>query len=231
MPKQKLECIGDPDIELLKEGYQLIGIDEAGRGPIAGPMFVGIVHFKKQRDCCDLGLKDSKRFSSESKRRKIEQKIEKTAWEHSVCVIPVSEIESAINLNDLFDKYVAKCALEMWPLTIPYIPFSTWQSPVWKGSATKIRILVDGNRKINGIPKEIQICRPKLDVTSWHVAAASILAKTAQVKYMEILHKRHPDYGFAKHRGYGTKDHFEAIKKYGFLKEHRQSWIKPEKIA
>jgi len=210
MPKKKLECIGDPDVELFDQGYSIIGIDEAGRGPIAGPMFVGIVNFS-DASCSKLGLKDSKRFSSEKKRRAVESKIRKQAWDYDVIRIPVNEIESAINLNDLFDQCTA-------------------DSISCKGLGKKVCILVDGNRKIKGLPQDIQICRPKLDATSWHVAAASILAKTAQTRYMESLAKKYPQYGFDKHHGYGTKAHFEAIKIYGFLDEHRKSWVKPEKL-
>jgi len=225
MPKKKLECIGDPDVELFDQGYSIIGIDEAGRGPIAGPMFVGIVNFSDASlgpSLGQLGLKDSKRFSSEKKRRAVDTKIRNVAWNYNVVRIEVPEIESAINLNDLFDQYTAESVLH---------------SSVGGGWAlarhtrdNKIRVLVDGNRKIKGIPRDIQICRPKLDATSWHVAAASILAKTAQTRYMESLAKKYPQYGFDKHHGYGTKAHFEAIKIYGFLDEHRKSWVKPEKL-
>ena len=222
MPKKKLECIGDPDVELFDQGYSIIGIDEAGRGPIAGPMFVGIVHFS-DASCAELGLKDSKRFSSEKKRCAVDAKIRKHSWNYDVVRIPVSDIESAINLNDLFDQYTAENVLH------GSVNGNSWAARYIK--VNKIRVLVDGNRKIKGIPQDIQICRPKLDATSWHVAAASILAKTAQTRYMESLAKKNPQYGFDKHHGYGTKAHFEAIKMYGFLDEHRKSWVKPEKMV
>lgn len=213
-PKKKLKCTGDPDIELFDRGLHIIGIDEAGRGPIAGPIFIGIVHFKKGAGLEKMGLKDSKKFTSEKKRREVEKKIIDDAWTCDVIEIPVSDIEEAVNINDLCDVYTAERIL------YPSLH-----------SNSKVRILVDGNRKINGIPKDLQICRPKLDATSWHVAAASILAKTRQVRYMDKLHAHYPQYGFDRHHGYGTKEHFEAIKTFGLLKEHRASWIKPEKIT
>jgi ribonuclease HII len=216
MSKPKLECNGDPDREYFNEGYDwILGIDEAGRGPICGPMYLSIVawNINDLPELATFGLKDSKKLS-DKKRRELARAIKCAASETTVVKrIPAQEIDSAININDLFDMYATMAYKELVRnnYTIKY---------------HKHILLVDGNRKINGIPQDKQFCRPRLDATSWAVAAASIVAKDCQVFYMEMLHKDNSEYGFDRHRGYGTKTHFEAIRKNGFCKEHRRTWIK-----
>ena len=228
--KIKLECTGDPDKEYPDK--IVIGIDEAGKGPIAGPMYAGIVTFglmaDYEDDVIELGLKDSKQLS-EKKREKIGTDIKSMVNIESATMLvvemPADEIDKAVNMNDLFDKYVAKGLRNL---------LQRHTGLVGKKLESFIKhdciVLMDGNRKIKGIPQDIQIARPKLDATSWAMAAASIIAKNAQVKYMRKLHKESPEYEFGSHKGYGTKAHFEAIKKNGFHDEHRKSWIKSEKI-
>jgi ribonuclease HII len=223
--KIKIKCTGDPDTNY--PGKYVFGIDEAGRGPIAGPMFVGIVGFMPfflaecQDQIKEIGLKDSKQLS-EAKRFEIEKSI--IAQTNSIVVeIPAKEIDKAININDLFDRHVSDNFYDfIWSLF--------GNKNIDKFIRERCMVLVDGNRKINGIPFVSQYCRSKLDASSWSVAAASIRAKNAQVKYMQQLHKYRPEYNFGKHKGYGTKEHFETIKKYGFNEEHRMSWIDKGKL-
>jgi len=225
----KLQCTGEIDRSF--PGKYVFGIDEAGRGPIAGPMFVGIVGFMPfcLADCKDqiesIGLKDSKQLS-EKKRFIIHDMIYQQATHTTEVVkIPALYIDNAVNINDLFDQTVSERLVGLIGEHFGY-----YRTHCYNFLKKRCIILVDGNRKIKGLPPEIQVAKPKLDATSWSVAAASILAKNAQVRYMYELDKKNPEYHFAKHKGYGTKLHFEAIKSFGFHEEHRKSWINKEKL-
>lgn len=226
--KIKLECTGDPDKDYTNK--HVFGIDEAGRGPIAGPMFAGIVGFMPFfiNECQDqiesIGLKDSKQLS-EKKRFAIEEDIYNKSSIQKVVEISAQDVDSAVNINDLFDKRVSE-----YMVGIIQNHFGYSGKKCLSFLKEKCIILMDGNRKISGLPLDIQVARPKLDATSWSVAAASILAKNAQVRYMQNLDKKNPEYQFAKHKGYGTKLHFEVIKSFGFHEEHRKSWINKDKI-
>jgi len=186
-------------------------------------MFIGMFCFLPssysdkdgEDEILSFGLKDSKQLSAK-KRDLISLRLkDQSFWFYRVVSIPAEEIDQAVNINDLNDMYVCKAVN------------SIFEAQGIKDGAV---FFVDGNRKVKGLPFESQIAKPKLDATSCSVAAASILAKHAQEKYMQKLHVDFPQYNFAKHNGYGTKEHFEMIKKYGLHKEHRKSWISKDKI-
>lgn len=187
--------------ELTSKGYTYIcGIDEAGRGPLAGPVFAAAVILPEGLD--DLGINDSKKLS-EKKRDLLFDTIKEKAIAYSVASASEKEIDEINILNATF--LAMKRAVE--------------------GLSVKADIaLVDGNRKPNTGIEEITIV--KGDSKSISIAAASILAKVSRDRYLSELDKKYPEYQFAKHKGYPTKLHYELIKKYGISPVHRLSFLK-----
>ena len=191
--------------EAMQRGFHTIcGIDEAGRGPLAGPVTAAAVILPA--DVWIDGLNDSKKLS-EKKRESLYDAVIETAVAWSVGWASEEEIEEHNILNATF---LAMCrAVE--GLSIP---------PDFA--------LVDGNR----IPKGLKIpCQTivKGDSLSMSIAAASILAKVSRDRKMLELDQMYPHYGFAKHKGYGTAAHYSAISQYGPCPVHRQSFLKNRK--
>ncbi len=176
------------------------GIDEAGRGPLAGPVCAAAVILPL--DCEIPGLNDSKKLS-EKKREALFDVIREAALAYGVGFASVEEID---RLNILQATFLAMSrACEALSLR-----------PDWA--------LVDGNRMPPlSVPGETVI---KGDAQCASVAAASILAKVSRDRLLRELDLKYPQYGFSKHKGYGTKAHYEAIKTYGVLPEHRKTFLK-----
>lgn len=195
-----------PDFELeriaLSEGYKYVcGVDEAGRGPLAGPVCAAAVILP---DGLEIeGLNDSKKIS-EKKREQLFDVITEKAIAYSIAFGTVEEIEQVNILNATF--LAMNRAIEGLNIKPDFA-------------------LIDGNR----VPKDIKIpCKTviKGDGKSYSVAAASILAKVTRDRLLLDADKKYPQYGFAKHKGYGTKAHYEAIKQYGICELHRPSFLK-----
>ena len=185
-----------------QKGYKFIcGVAEAGRGPLAGPVCAAAVILPP--DCIIDGLNDSKKISEKKREMLFEQIIQK-AVSYSVAYGTLEEIEK---YNILEATYLA-------------------MNRAIDGLSQKADFaLIDGNR----IPKNIKIpCETvvKGDSKSCSVAAASILAKVTRDRLMLEYDKKYPQYNFAKHKGYGTKAHYEAIKEYGVCEIHRLSFLK-----
>jgi len=202
--------IGKVDRQFWKKDKIVIGFDEAGRGPIAGDMFFSLVELYPLEQF-PFELKDSKKYKDD-KRFKTEDEINnlkliKNSFTGSV---PVSDIITGSNLNYLLHNAVCSGLMCMMDGTDMH----------------DIMLLVDGNQYIKNINKSLQFIQPKLDENSWSCAVASILAKNSQVRAMQDLDKKYPEYGFISHKGYGTKKHYEAIKKHGTCEVHRTGWIK-----
>ncbi len=187
---------------LLKEkGYKAVcGIDEAGRGPLAGPVFAAAVILPD--DLGDLGINDSKKLS-EKKRDALFDVIKEKAVAWSVGSADEQEIDEINILNATF--LAMKRAVE--------------------GLSVKPDIaLVDGNRKpCTGIE---EITLVKGDAKSISIAAASILAKVSRDRYLLELDEKYPEYQFKKHKGYPTALHYEMIKEHGISPVHRLSFLK-----
>jgi ribonuclease HII len=200
--------IGEDDVREWLEGNSVIGVDEAGRGPLAGSMFIGVVAFPPEQAQAihEIGLRDSKKIA-EKKRFTIEKSILKLG-QCAVGAVRAEEINSGINLNDLWSR----CAASMIARFL-----EDYKDPV---------VFVDGSIKIKGIDPDIQVTKPKFDSLSWAVAAASIIAKNAQVRAMLALDSKYPQYNFSRHKGYATAIHRAAIRKHGVTAEHRQGWVK-----
>lgn len=184
-----------------ERGFSAVcGIDEAGRGPLAGPVCAAAVILPP--DCDIPGLNDSKKLS-EKKREALFPVIQEKALAFGIGWATAEEID---RVNILQATFLAMArAVEALPAPADYA-------------------LVDGNRMPPlPIPGETIV---KGDATSASIAAASILAKVSRDRLLRRLDEEHPEYGFAKHKGYGTQAHYEAIRKYGLLPEHRRSFLK-----
>ncbi len=187
---------------MLKEkGYSAVcGIDEAGRGPLAGPVFAAAVILPD--DMGDIGINDSKKLS-EKKRDALFDVIKEKAVAWSVGSASEQEIDEINILNATF--LAMKRAVE--------------------GLSVKPDIaLVDGNRKPNTGIEEMTLV--KGDAKSISIAAASILAKVSRDRYLLELDEKYPEYQFRKHKGYPTALHYEMIKEHGISPVHRLSFLK-----
>lgn len=195
-----------PDYEFEKaavnSGFSCIcGVDEAGRGPLAGPVCAAAVILPE--DAVIEGLDDSKKLT-EKKRERLYDIIKETAVAYSVAYGTLEEIET---VNILEATYLA-------------------MNRAIEGLSVKPDFaLIDGNR----VPRGIKIpCETivKGDSKSMSVAAASVLAKVTRDRLMLEYDKKYPEYNFKKHKGYGTKEHTELIKQYGPCEIHRLSFLK-----
>lgn len=185
---------------------EVIGVDEAGRGPLAGPVVAAAVKLKKYSEVLDE-INDSKKLT-EKKREKLYDIIVEN-FEIGVGVVSAIEIDEVNILNATFlAMRKALCELQ----------------DKLKGYEQNI-VLVDGNFKIREYKGE-QVPIVKGDAKSLSIAAASIIAKVTRDRMMRELDKVYPNYDFSKHKGYGTKKHVEVLKKMGPIKGiHRNSFL------
>lgn len=200
--EQRLNELKEIDKSYFKEGYNYIcGIDEAGRGPLAGPVVVAAVIMPK--DSMIEGVNDSKKVS-EKKREKLYELIIEEAISYSVGIVDQNEIDRINILN------ATKAGLTEAVRTLKVKPEL---------------ILVDALTNIDtcGVPYKSII---KGDAKSYSIAAASIIAKVTRDRIMREWDKVYPQYGFEKHKGYGTVAHISAIKENGLCPLHRLSFVK-----
>lgn len=212
---------GQRELSLQFENKLIIGIDEVGRGPLAGPVVACAAILKNYE--LDLGLNDSKKIAK-SKREALFE----TVKENCLCYAIASASEAEIDeLNILSANFLAmRRALSA--IGIPNLDAPSGNIPVEsKGLVPKEAdwlIAIDGNLKITGVPPEKQIPIIKGDSRIVSISAASVLAKVYRDRYMEELAKEYPGYGFEQHVGYGTKKHLDAIRRLGFSPVHRKSF-------
>ncbi|MBO5981002.1 MAG: ribonuclease HII [Clostridia bacterium] len=184
-----------------EQGKNVIcGCDEAGRGPLAGPVFAAAVILPHGIEIS--GLNDSKKLT-EKQRDKLFDEIISLAEDYAIAFASVEEIEEINILNA--SMLAMKRAVDALKIRPDYA-------------------LIDGN-----IARGFEIdARPviKGDALSPSIAAASILAKVSRDRHCMEMDKEYPEYGFAKHKGYATKDHREAVLKYGVSPVHRKSFLK-----
>lgn len=206
--------------KLWRRGYKCIaGLDEAGRGPLAGPVIAVCVNFKFEiynlksilNDKIFKKIKDSKMLS-EKKREEIYNVITKhpnIKWGIGVVSEKVIDKINILNATKLAMK---KALLQTQRKTKNKIDF----------------LLIDGNFALQQALGENFIVRQKSvvrgDQKVFSIATASIIAKVYRDKLMQKYHKKYPQYGFDKHKGYGTKAHFANLKKFGPCKIHRKSF-------
>ena len=188
-----------------RKAYGIIcGIDEAGRGPLAGDVYAAAVILGD--DVFIDGLNDSKKLSEKKRKQLFDEIIEK-AEAYCIATATAAEIDEYNILGATF--LAMKRACEGLGIKPEYA-------------------LIDGNRTPGlPIPCEAVV---KGDSVSASIAAASILAKVARDRYMKELDAKYPEYQFCKHKGYGTKLHYELLSQYGMCPEHRRSFFKKHKI-
>lgn len=209
---ERLTEIKKIEEELYKNGTTSIaGIDEAGRGPLAGPVVVACVVMP--RDSMIEGVNDSKKVS-EKKREKLYEEITNEALGYGVGIISQEEIDKINILN---------ATKEGLTLAIKNLEKDLQEKN--RAFQKPEIILVDALTKIDTdhIPYRSII---KGDSKSYSIAAASIIAKVTRDRIMREWDEVYPVYGFEKHKGYGTAAHIAAIKEYGLCPLHRRSFVK-----
>lgn len=199
---ERLTKLKEIEKDLYDKGFKNIcGIDEAGRGPLAGPVVVaGVI---MPQDSMIEGINDSKKVS-EKKREKLYDLIIEEAISYSVAIIGHDVIDD-INILNATKSGVTKVVDEL--------------------DLKPDLIIVDALTHINtrGIPYEPII---KGDAKCYNIAAASILAKVTRDRIMREWDEVYPQYGFISHKGYGTAKHIAAIKEYGLCPIHRKTFTK-----
>lgn len=188
------------DMQFYKEYPLLCGTDEAGRGPLAGDVFAAAVILAP--DTVIEGINDSKKLTAK-KRDELFDEIKQKALYWSISAATVAEIEQFNILN---------CAMLAMKRAVESL-----------GTVPDL-VLADGNKTPPvSCPVRYVI---KGDALSQSIAAASILAKVARDKYMEEMAVKYPQYDFDKHKGYGTKLHYQRLDEFGSSEIHRQSFLK-----
>ena len=210
MPRKKLteeeeiariKAMSEIEEGLRQNGYSAIaGVDEAGRGPLAGPVYAAAVILPE--GCIIKGINDSKKLS-EKRREELYNEITEKAVSYCVYAIDEKRIDEINILNATYEAM---------------------NGAVNGLKAKPDYVIIDGNR-IAGmtLPHETVV---KGDAKSISIAAASILAKVSRDRFITEMSKKHPEYGFEKHKGYGTKAHTDAILKYGPCDIHRKTFLK-----
>ncbi len=233
--------------ELKNKGFgRIIGVDEAGRGPLCGPVVAAAVCLRTDLD--DLSeeflmdenwnlVRDSKKLSEKQR-----EKVFSFIWENFQVGIGICDHQTIDRINILEASFLAmkkaindlerktrnterethspkgkvNCLNDSHCISNSFAPRSTLHAP-------RLIILVDGNKKIPNFSAE-QLAIVGGDKKIKSISAASIVAKVTRDRMMEEFDQKYPGYGFAKHKGYGTKAHLEALEKFGPCEIHRQSF-------
>ena len=186
---------------IYSEGFSLLaGVDEAGRGPLAGPVCAAACILPQNLEI--PGLNDSKKLSSKA-RDSLYDIISNSAVSYGIAFASVEEIESLNILN---------------------ATFLAMNRALSQLSPQPALALIDGNRNSGiSIPSR---CVVKGDSLCADIAAASVLAKVTRDRYMLIMAEQYPEYGFEKHKGYGTVQHYAALRQFGPSPIHRPSFLR-----
>ncbi len=188
---------------LLAQGHTLIaGVDEVGRGPLAGPVVCAAVIMPLDSDALVVGVDDSKKLS-EKKREQLAEEIKKRALAYTIVEIDEKTIDE-INILEA-TKIGMKRAIETLSIT-PDV------------------VLTDGNMTIDITHKQHSVIHG--DALSYSIGAASIIAKVYRDHLMDEYAKTYPQYAFEKNKGYGTAAHIQGIKEYGLCPIHRRTFTK-----
>ncbi len=187
--------------QALSEGFRCVcGVDEAGRGPLCGPVCAAAVILPV--DCEIDGINDSKKLS-EKKRDMLYDIIKEKATAYSVVMVDAETIDE---------------------INILQATFKAMREAVENLGVKPDIALIDGNGKPGLSIEERTLI--KGDAKSISIAAASILAKVTRDRYCLEMDEKYPEYQFAKHKGYGTKLHYEMIAEHGICPEHRRTFLK-----
>lgn len=187
--------------EYREKGFNIIcGVDEAGRGPLAGPVYAAAVILPS--DCVIEGLNDSKKLT-EKKREALFDEIKEKALAYGISSADEKEIDEINILN---------------------ATFLAMKRAIASLSVRPDLALIDGNQKPHTDIEEVTVI--KGDAKSMSIAAASVLAKVSRDRFMLEMAEKYPQYEFARHKGYGTKLHYEKIAQYGVCDIHRRTFLK-----
>lgn len=187
--------------EYREKGFNIIcGVDEAGRGPLAGPVYAAAVILPS--DCVIEGLNDSKKLT-EKKREALFDEIKEKALAYGIASADEKEIDEINILN---------------------ATFLAMKRAIASLSVRPDLALIDGNQKPHTDIEEVTVI--KGDAKSMSIAAASVLAKVSRDRFMLEMAEEYPQYEFARHKGYGTKLHYEKIAQYGVCDIHRRTFLK-----
>jgi len=201
--------------KLWKKGYKFVaGLDEAGRGPLAGPVVAACVNFQFSiynfqsifNDTIFKQVKDSKKLSPPQREKIYKALIKHPQIKYGVGAVSEKVIDR-INILNAAKLAMKKAIASCEPRAHKKIDF----------------LLIDGNFKLEKV-KIPQKSVVKGDEKVFSIAAASIIAKVTRDRLMKKYHKKYPEYGFAMHKGYGTKAHFSSLEKFGPCKIHRKTF-------
>ena len=195
-PEEKLERLTQIERELWARGAVIAGIDEVGRGPLAGPVVTACVSISPEK--LVYGVDDSKKLSEKRREAIYEQLIAVADYCRTCFVGP--EVIDEINILNATKRAMEACGAEFRGI-----------------------FLIDAVQGLH-LPGEIRPIVHG-DALSYMIGAASIVAKVTRDRYMIELDAKYPMYGFARNKGYGTAEHIAALKKYGPCPEHRRSFI------
>ncbi len=202
--EEKYESLYVYEKEAFAKGAKLVaGIDEAGRGPLAGPVVAAACILDPEVKI--LGLDDSKKLS-EKKREELFVQIKEKALAYAVCEVDAQTIDE-INILNATKKAMLTCVKEL------------------ESNGHKPDVLLIDAVKLEGTDCEV-IPIIKGDAKSDSIAAASVLAKVTRDHIMQEMDEVYPGYGFAKHKGYGTKEHYAGIREKGMCPIHRRTFLK-----
>ena len=187
--------------EYREKGFNIIcGVDEAGRGPLAGPVYAAAVILPS--DCVIEGLNDSKKLT-EKKREALFDEIKEKALAYGIASADEKEIDEINILN---------------------ATFLAMKRAIASLSVKPDLALIDGNQKPHTDIEEVTVI--KGDAKSMSIAAASVLAQVSRDRFMLEMAEKYPQYEFERHKGYGTKLHYEKIAQYGVCDIHRRTFLK-----
>ncbi|MBR2799070.1 MAG: ribonuclease HII [Clostridia bacterium] len=197
-PDEKLQRLTHLERGLWAEGHVIAGIDEVGRGPLAGPVVTACVSIPADR--LVPGVDDSKKLT-EKRREALYPLLMEAAGYAETCFIWPEEID-AINILNATKKAMETCAAG----------FSG--SIILVDAVQGLRLPCESRALVHG------------DALSYIIGAASVVAKVTRDRYMIQLDEKYPMYGFARNKGYGTAEHIAALKRYGPCPAHRRSFIR-----
>ena len=188
------------EIKLERGEIVICGVDEAGRGPLAGPVCAAAVILPEGYEI--PGLNDSKQLS-DKKRRELFPVIQEEALAYVIAMVDEKTIDEVNILN---------------------ATFMAMKDAISQLSVRPDLALIDGNRTTDFGVEAIPVV--KGDARDASIAAASILAKVTRDMFMEKMDEQYPEYGFVVHKGYGTRRHYDAIREYGMCPIHRKTFLK-----
>ncbi len=196
---------------LWSEGYKLVlGLDEAGRGPLAGPVVAGGVVITKESEIIPT-VRDSKKMT-EKQREEAFGKIQKSVLAYGVGIVGSSEIDKV---------GIQEAVLKAMTIVLEVIEAKLNE---------RVDYIIGDGTNILSIPRYKMEKIKQGDLLHYSISAGSVLAKVTRDRIMREYHERYPEYGFDTHVGYGTKKHIEAIRKFGITEIHRKSFAPINKL-